>query len=212
MLMSRFIVCLLGLLLAVAPPAFAKGKYTDPDIASYQERHKTVAILPFDVTIQRRKESEGSVEMLAQAEREEGYNLQQVLYVRFLRKTYTVKFQDPSETNVLLERANVPFEDLGKKTKQELAEILGVDAVISGDVRRSKPMSTGAAVATAVLIGFSATNQVTVNMYLHDAQSGKLIWNYNGTFVGGLGSTSDGLADAMMKKTSKKFAYRVRAQ
>jgi hypothetical protein len=87
--------------------------------------------------------------------------------------------------------------------------MLGVDAMISGTIRRSQPMSTGAAIAVGVLFGVSGeTNRVDVNVNLHDGATGKLLWKYDHHESGALGSSSEGLAKSLMKGISKKFPYK----
>lgn len=75
------------------------------------------------------------------------------------------------KTNVLLERTGIKYENLSRSTKDELAKIPGVDSVISGQIKRENPMSTGAAIFSTIFIGFSATNKVMVNMAIHDGAS-----------------------------------------
>ena len=61
-----------------------------------------------------------------------------------------------------------------------MADILEVDAVISGDFETDKPMSEGASVALGLLVGFwGSTNNATINMSVHNAEDGILLWNYN---------------------------------
>ena len=68
-------------------------------------------------------------------------------------------------------------------------------------------MGTGAAVFSAVLIGYSATNDVNINMNLHEGQEGKLLWSYDHQVTGGLGSSAEGMAKALMGGIAKKFPY-----
>lgn len=146
-------------------------------------------------------------------QKEEGTNIQKQLYTRYMKRwsdgKYTVKFQDVDKTNVLLRRANMSDENIENFTKSEIGKALGVDAVISGTVKREKPMSTGAAVASAFLLGFGgSTNSVNVNMTVHDSAEGDLLWSYDHEVGGGLGSSSQGITKSLIKATSKKFPYR----
>lgn len=186
--------------------------YKDQDFSSYQSEHKKVALLPFDVSIDTKNlPKDTNLDFLVDAEKEEGYLFQAQLYTQFLNKyqkgEYTVSFQDVDETNVLLERAGVTYETLNSFTKAELAEILGVDSIISGDVKRSKPMGTAAAVASTFLVGFGATNKVVVNMTLHDGKTSSLLWSYDHQQAGGIASSPDRLAKNLMKNSSAKFPY-----
>ena len=59
-------------------------------------------------------------------------------------------------------------------TPVEMAEILDVDAVLTSNYKLTKPMSTGAAIATTILFGFGNTNEVNVTMELHDRANKKI--------------------------------------
>lgn len=186
--------------------------YTSQDFSQHQSRHKTVAILPFRVSIELKKLPEGvTAEQLRKSEVDEAYLFQKQLYnrllVQYAKQRYTVEFQDIDKTNVLLERAGIKYENISSSTKDEIAKVLGVDSVISGQIKREKPMSTGAAIFSTLFIGFSATNKVNVNMAIHDGSSAQLIWSYDHEVQGGLGSSAEGLAKSLMSSISKKFPY-----
>jgi hypothetical protein len=69
-------------------------------------------------------------------------------------------------------------------------------------------MSTGAAVAVALLVGaWGATNEVGVTLSISDCSNKKLIWNYDHKFSGGLGSSPASLVDGLMRHASKKMPY-----
>ncbi len=175
-----------------------------------------MAVLPFFVTVEVGKLPKNMDQATVdQMEKDESVTFQQQLYSMFLERQakgeYTVEFQDVDETNALLARANVNYDNLSDYTKAEIGNILGVDAMISGNIRRSRPMSTGAAITTAILFGVAGnTNRVDVNVNLHDTADGKLLWKLDHSESGSLGSSSEGLAKSLMKKVSKKFPYKAK--
>ena len=187
--------------------------YTSPKFSSEREQHKILAILPFDVTIAMKKLPQSmTVEMLREMEEDEAYGVQGEIYTYFLKRTsegrYTIEFQDIDTTNALLSKAEIAYGKIRNYSKSELAEILNVDVVLSGRIRRSKPMTTGAAIALAVLFApFGTTNKVDVDVAIHSRSDSKLIWNYNHTYSGGIGSSPQRLTKALMKHISKKFPY-----
>lgn len=187
--------------------------YTAESFDEAQATHKEVAVIPFAVTIAQKNLAEGTdLTALNSAEAEEGIIFQKQLYSQFLKRyskgEYTVNFQDVDETNILLRRANMADENIKNFTKAEIGQALGVDAVISGTIKRDKPMSNGAAVASAVLLGFGgATNSVNVNMTIHDSDSGGLLWSYDHEFKGGVGSSPESVSKGLLKASSKKFPY-----
>jgi hypothetical protein len=186
--------------------------YTASDFSDAQQRHQTVAILPFAVSVNLRELPEGLTEAdLAVQERDEAYEFQRQIYSQFLqrysRDQYTIQFQDIDETNILLERSGVDYATITSQTKRELAEMLGVDSVISGSIARSQPMKTGGAIAATIFLGFGATNQVNVTMTIHDGANGGLLWSYDHEMQGGLGSSPESVAEALMRSIARKFPY-----
>jgi hypothetical protein len=101
--------------------------------------------------------------------------------------------------------ANLPKDKV--YTPNEMAEALGVDAVITSQFKLSKPMSTGAAIATSILFGFGTTNQANVNMQLHDKALNKVIMDFAHTVSGGLLNSRESLTNEVMRIASKKLPY-----
>lgn len=186
--------------------------YTSPEFSQVRRSHETVAILPFDVSIKAKRLPKGmTYEMLKEQEKDEAYVVQSTCYSIFLKRMhdYSVKFQDVDKTNALLAKHGIDYEKLRETSKDEIAEILGVDAVISGKVSRSQPMSVAGAIAVGVLLGAAApTNEVIVDFTIHNGIDSNLLWKYNHKVSGGLGSSSERLAEALMKSVSKKFPYK----
>lgn len=96
-------------------------------------------------------------------EAKSGIDFQEKIYAWLLRRGqqrgYTVAFQDVRQTDARLRESGIPMDQLRTRTPQELARILGVDAVLTTSVRTSKPMSDGAAVAVGLIAGaWGATN------------------------------------------------------
>ena len=120
----------------------------------------------------------------------------------------TVEIQDPRTTTALLKKENIDYDNILDYTPQELAKLLGVDAVISGDFETNKPMSEGASIVLGSLFGFfGSTNSATLNMSVHNAEDGVLLWNYNKKVNGSIGSDTEDLVNTLMRKASRRLAY-----
>lgn len=191
--------------------------YKAQDFDSSTANHKIVAILPADVTIQLRpnERKKTTQEQLRETERKTGEAIQDKMYSWFLKRSgkfkYTVTFQDISRTNALLSQAGINYETINTKTKDELAKLLGVDAVISTRASMQKPMSEGAAVAVGILIGsWGSTNNVVTSISINEASAGKLVWKYDYNASGTVGSDPESLVNALMRNASKKFPYNAR--
>ena len=108
----------------------------------------------------------------------------------------------------MLRKANLTDEDMRTLSPQDLAKMLGVDAVLTTSVRTSKPMSDGAAVALGVLVGaWGATNQANITVNIHDGPAGKLLWKYDFVAAGSVGSSPENMVNALMRNASRKFPY-----
>ena len=188
--------------------------YTTEDFYRYQGSHETVAILPFAVTMASGNRGDGVTKADLDAEaKSQALNFQRAVYTQFLERVekdkVTVKFQDIDDSNALLRRAD-GFDEQGRinLTKQEISKLLGVDAVISGSMTLSKPMGTGTAVVTTLLVGWGVTNEAKVNLTIHDGESGTLVWSYDHSASGGVISSPDQLAESLMKNIASKFPYK----
>lgn len=188
--------------------------YTAPGFSKAKSVHQRVAVIPFDVIIESRKLPKGvTPQMMRDQQKDNGYSIQSDVYSFFLREQsrgrYTIDFQDIDKTNSLISKAGLDYEALRTKSKDELATLLGVDAVISGKVTMSRPMSEGAAIAVGLLVGFwGNTNRVNATLTVHDSAEGTLLWKYDYAASGSLGSSSKSLSNALMRNASKRFPYR----
>lgn len=188
--------------------------YTKPEFSDVTKSHRKVAILPFTVNIDSKNQSKDfTVEMARKAEKDEGYLFQQQIYAQFLKQQskgrYTVDFQDVEYTNFLLRKGGITYENIMNYTKSDLARKLGVDAVISGTIKRTKPMSGTGAAVLGILVGYwGSTNKVDVSLNLYGEKSNDLLWKYDHEASGSVGSSPERLAKSLMKGISKDFPYK----
>ena len=209
---TAFVACLLTFGAALAHAG--AQKYLNPDFDKLTKDHKTIAILPFKVTIDtNRLPKNTTIEMVQKSEQEEGTEFQRQLYARFLQRAqegeYTVAFQDVDQTNALLAKAGMNPDSLTSRTKDEIAKALGVDALVSGTVHQSQPTSTGAAIAQTLLVGFSgSTQRVDIDMMVHNGSDGALLWSYDHTDKGGLSNSVEAMTKSLLKKVAGNFPYR----
>ena len=185
--------------------------FEHPDFETIAKDHKTIAIIPFSakVSLRPKQMKEITAEQLKEMEINEGSSIQTAMYSWFLKRKKRGKLlidvQDPNKTNALLKKNEV---DMEITTPEELAKLLEVDAVITGQIETDKPMSDGASIALGLLVGFwGSTNSATVNMSINDAEDGTLLWNYNKRVSGSLGSSNDQLINTLMRKASRRLAY-----
>lgn len=155
--------------------------YLSPIFKYYQASDKVVAILPFDVVNYRIKlPKKENIDNLEQMQEVNAYVMQRDLYrycLRVLSKDrYTIDFQHVNETNKILEEAGIDYKQIKQIGKRKLAKILGVDAVISGEVhqRRNRYLLFNG--------GFFRNNKnlekVNARIAIHNKEQKKAIWKY----------------------------------
>ncbi|PTM07295.1 MAG: hypothetical protein DA407_10600 [Bacteroidetes bacterium] len=189
--------------------------YENPEFDAIAKTHKIIAIVPFKTQVKLRPKQmkDMNEEQLNRLEKAEGEGIQGAMYSWFLKRKkrgdlQNLEIQDPRITSVMLKKQNIDYENIMDFTPQELAKILEVDAVISGEFETNKPMSEGAAVVLGAIFGvFGSTNSAVINMSVHNAQDGILLWNYNKKVSGSMGSSSEDLINILMRKASRRLAY-----
>jgi hypothetical protein len=189
----------------------AKQIFESPKLKTEIAKHKTVAILPFETKITYKKQPKNfSAEANREQEKSMSKSIQASLYTFLLRKAnnYTVTFQDVDKTNIQLKKAG-GMDNLDEMTRDELAKILGVDAVLGGRFEQEQTKSDGAAIATALLVGGMGgkTGTGTLFLQLNEGSDGELLWRFFKTMDDGIGSSTDDLVERMMRKVSRNFPY-----
>ena len=207
---------LLSLLLTICINVYAQTNlYENPEFDVIAKSHKIIAVVPFKTQVKLRPKQmkDMSNEQLHKLEKAEGEGIQTAMYSWFLKrkkrgKLLSLEVQDPKVTTALLKRKEINYNNITDYTPKELANLLEVDAVISGDFETNKPMSEGASVALGILLGaWGSTNSAIVNMSVHNAADGVLLWNYNKKVRGSIGSSPEDLINILMRKASRRLAY-----
>jgi LysM repeat protein len=107
--------------------------------------HKTIAILPADATflINEKEKRKISEAQLDESELKLGFMIQNEMNKSFSKKAknYKVSVADIKKTNELLFAKGLSFQEYKMISKDSLAKILNVDAVMYCSVRLSKKMS-----------------------------------------------------------------------
>jgi hypothetical protein len=206
---------LLVALLPFATLAQTREIYTNANFRTLAQNHKILAIMPFSAHLQLRPQEvtkNGGPEGVARLEQREGLDVQQALHSYFLKQKasndLTVDVQDPMRTNALLAQSGLTPAQLATQTPEQLAKLLGVDGIISGDFSSTQPMSNGAAVALSLAVGFSGpTNTGKLLINIHDGKSGELLWKYDKSLSRGFGSDTNTIVTTIMRKASRQFPY-----
>ncbi|RZN84306.1 MAG: hypothetical protein EVB11_02555 [Winogradskyella sp.] len=207
---------LLGTLLFFVNLSFGQTSlYENPEFDEIAKNHKNIAILQFKTQVKLRPKQmkDMTPDKLERLEKAESKGLQAGMHSWFLKrkkrgKMTSIEVQDPKRTNALLAKEGITYDNIQDQLPEDLAKILGVDAVISGDYETNKPMSEGASVALGLIVGFwGSTNSATVNMSVYNGVDAVLLWNYNKKVRGSIGSSPEDLVNILMRKASRRLAY-----
>jgi hypothetical protein len=188
----------------------AKQIFESPDLKGMVYSAKTVAILPFKVSISyKRTPKDVSLEQIKDNEKAESIQMQQGMYTYLLRKSkdYSVSFQEVDRTNALLKKAGV-FENVDEVLSDSLCKILGVDAIIKSSWSYQKTGSQGAAIATALLFGVATnTGSGQLVMQINRAKDGVMMWRMAKEMNEGAFSSANELMERMMRKVGRVFPF-----
>ena len=112
------------------------------------------------------------------------------------------------ETNALLAKNGITYENIDIRTVKELSNILGVDGIISGSLDLNVLLSKGVSTDFNLLDYFRGkTNYGRIGIKISDGDTGKLLWKYEKIITKKTGKNTDELIDKMMKAASRKFPY-----
>jgi len=211
---AKILSVLLVLMIAITSHAQTREIYVSDNFAALAKDHKKLAILPFKVIMKLRPKQmeQMSAEQYTQLQKDEGLAVQSAIHSYFLKRKaqhgLSIDFLDVTTTNALLAKANVTQDNIDSFTPKELAELLNVDAVITGVLSTDKPMSEGASVALGVLVGFyGPTNSGKCTININDASTGELMWKYEKTLSRSLGSDTNTVINTIMRRASRQLPY-----
>jgi hypothetical protein len=188
-----------------------KQIFESPQLSSATKVHKIVAIIPFIVKITYKKQPKNfSADANKEQEQKMAKSIQSSMYTFLLRKAdkYTVSFQDVEKTNILLKKAGIA-DKLDEMTKDEIAKILGVDAVISGTFENEQTKTEAGAIVSAVIFGGfgGKTGSGSLTMMINNGTDGELLWRFFKTMDDNIATGTDDLVESMMRKVSRNFPY-----
>jgi hypothetical protein len=190
--------------------ASQKNIYLSNSFDGLSSDHQVLAILPFFTNLDLGEEvAPAEVRRL---EQQEGYAVQDALETYFGRgkkkKKFTVSFQNSEDTNAILAKNEISFQNIDRYTIRELSEVLGVDGIVSGNLEVNILLSNGVPTELSFLdyiLGDADYGRIGIK--ISDGDSGKLLWKYEQEINRKSGKNTDDLIDKMMKKAARKFPY-----
>ncbi|GAA4393711.1 hypothetical protein [Hymenobacter koreensis] len=208
---------LVGLMSGCVQRVYSTHEPDKPALAA----HRTVAVLPFYVRLERPWVEEfAAAHAVTPAElrqrqaaecRALAYALQTELLARLQRQRpgYTVQFQPVAETNQRLERAGIPFDSLNYRSTEELQRILQVDAVLMGQTKLVQ--SLPAALALMMRLDMpevdTPPSETTSHLLLYDGRTGRRVWQFDHQLTGKGSLAAPSLAKDLMRTAGPTFPY-----
>jgi len=181
----------------------SRNRHLTGDYMKYANSHRTVAVLPYDITIIGKDARELTPDQLDLVILEESELFQQSLYSEVLKRTgrrdkdIQISVLDIRRTNRLLDDAGIDGLNIGEYSANEIGKILSVDAVVTtrlikeGFLNRETAMIADV-LSTSVLdkidlpISILANrrkltraSKVDIYAYIVDTDSDKAVWQYN---------------------------------
>jgi hypothetical protein len=233
--MLRFLFLLVGLLTAGGPLAAAAQT---AEAAATLASHRTVAILPMQVAQPKLRDIRPAVldtmkaaqRPLQQAEanrqqeaRQVAYQMQELVYAQLLAqrpaKGYSVQLQPVAETNSRLQAAGITYDKLLAQSASlpQLAQVLGVDAVLTGEVLLFQFLPRGMGLAARLLLNEPVlpndpssnlpTSKTGATLLLYDCRSSQLAWTFDYTRTGNNALKPERLAPKLVKAALLAFPY-----
>lgn len=174
--------------------------------------HEILAILPFKISADNKPSiDEINTESFDLSNKSLGYTTQKIAYISFLdqfgKKKYNVEFQDIDQTNALLRKNHIQYEDLESRDKSELCTLLGVDAIVWGDIHSSKPLIDESE-TTQNNSRKPIQNKVDSSIRIYSQRDGQPIWSYNYNVPVVAGNNVQSLIRGMMQNISLQFPYK----
>jgi hypothetical protein len=139
--------------------------------------NKTVAILPYNVTLDGGAKMEKNVpkDTIIKMQVDEGLMAQSTIFKLLTAKEnyYRVTFQDIQETNKILSKNGILYNEINKKSPSELIDILHVDAILLTSTKREiKGWGT--------VVFFNGVMRPTffISSQLYSKASAEKLWEY----------------------------------
>ena len=207
------------LIFLISLPIFGMSQtklFVHPNAETYVSNTKVMAILPLKVNVKLRPKElkDFTSEQIVEMNKTEGLEVQKAIYswmlTREKRGELKVKVQNPTVTNALLTKAGVNiYNPLEMHTPEDIGKILDAQAIMTGNLETSKPMSNAASLGIALLTGgFGApTQEAVANLDFINTSDNEIVVNYYKSIKGSIGSSQEDLINILMRKISRRIPY-----
>jgi len=170
---------------------------------------KTIAVLPFTVSIDTNNLANGITEKgIIRKSDINRYRFQRAVHTWFIKKDrkYIEVFKDIISTNDILSGSGL-IDSLDELPKQKLCVVLGVDAIITGSIRifYTRDVVGYEVMRNVVGINVKPDSKIVLEINLHNA-GGSLLWKK--TFDGYGADSPDIIIDRFLRNFYRTFPYK----
>ncbi|MFN0212664.1 MAG: hypothetical protein ACKVT2_00290 [Saprospiraceae bacterium] len=224
------IINILGLLFLLVFTTNCTRKYFKAsDIDEKTAPHKMVAILPFEVEMQGRMPKNWDEQKKKEVLESESEMFQRSLINRILRSSnnrrgnFKVSFQAIDKTRAVLIENGYNHESMKNKDPQELAKLLGVDAVFKVKLRKHRYLSDAASFgiskgieilqSTGNLPGIipgqaTRTNDINIDGSLINAENGEVLYSFSDRCGAHWNRPPEYIVEQVNRRIARRFPYR----
>ncbi len=213
-------------------PACTAVDYQSPQFGEKAYGHQTIAILPFEMVFTGKMPTRLTPDQIAHIEEAESLAFQTAFYNRLLnqssaRKKHPIRIEiQPVElTNQILYDSGLDLRESWEVPPEELARILGVDAVVRTSVHKARYLSdlasygidlglyvlyeaTDGEAGWLVPPGLTKTHDIWADSVLVSAEDGHLLWKVAVERATDWHRPANDVVAGITKKLAKKFPYR----
>lgn len=187
-----------------------KNIYESEKFDELSQDHSHLAIIPFLTNLELKDEISSAE--LKDLKEKEGYAVQDALETYFSKrkkkKKFSVEFQNTKNTNAILKQNGISYDNIDVYSVKELAQILGVNGIISGTLDLNVLLSKGVPTEFSFLDYINGdANYGRIGVKISDGTTGKLLWKYEKQINKKSGKNTTDLIDLMMRMASRKFPY-----
>jgi hypothetical protein len=220
------------MLFAVLLGACTAVHYESPQLAARASDRETVAVLPFEMVFAGKVPANLRPEEILAIEEGESLAFQYALYDRLLdrssvtrKRPILVQIQPVETTNRLLDESGIELRQVWEMPAEQLADTLGVEAVLKTRVQKTRYMSELASWGTEVGLhvahevtdgridwlippGLTRTDDIYADSVLVSGEDGDLLWKVAVHRATDWRRPANDVVVGITKKLAKKFPYR----
>ena len=226
---KALLLVVLGLAMSVT--ACTAIVYRSPALVEGAAQHQSVAVLPFEMLLTGKQPAGLTPEQLVEIEEYESVGFQTSLYYALLdradagrRHRIYIQLQGVETTNAILEENGISIRDSWLMDPRDLAEVLGVDAVVRTQVEKTRYLSYGASFgidlgaaivdeATDGKLGWLLpwgpvkTHDIWADASMLDGANGDLLWKVAVHREADWTRPANDVIAGVTRKLARKFPY-----